>query len=73
MRLGQLDPDGKDYYSEEGATLLLMESFYNKVTAQMVADKSGAKLLTLDTDVLARPELKTWFEVTHALLVQLAQ
>ena len=58
---------------KEGANLLLMESFYNKVTAQMVADKSGAKLLTLDTDVLARPELKTWFDVTQALLVQLAQ
>ncbi len=58
---------------KEGATLLLMEGFYNKVTAQMVADKSGAKLLVLDTDVLARPELQTWFDVTQALLVQLAQ
>lgn len=58
---------------KEGATLLLMEGFYNKVTAQMVADKSGAKLLVLDTDVLARPELKTWVDVTQALLVQLAQ
>jgi zinc/manganese transport system substrate-binding protein len=58
---------------KEGATLLLMESFYNKVTAQMVADKSGAKLLVLDTDVLARPDLVTWSDVTQALLIQLAQ
>jgi zinc/manganese transport system substrate-binding protein len=58
---------------KEGAQLLLMESFYNKVTAQMVADKSGARLLTLDTDVLARPELKTWFEVTQHVLETIAQ
>ena len=57
----------------EGASLLLMEIFYNKVTAQLVADKSGARLVLLETDVAARPELKTWADVSDALVRELAK
>ena len=56
----------------EGAKLLLMEDFYNKSIASIVAQKSGAKLLDLPTDVLARPQLTDWFKLVDALLHQLA-
>src|SRR4051794_3468515 len=35
---------------QEHATLLLMEDFYNRNTANLVAEKAGAKLLDLPTD-----------------------
>lgn len=57
----------------EGAGLLLMESFYNRVTAQLVADKSGARLAALPTDVLARAELKRWSDVVDAVVRELAR
>ena len=57
----------------EGASLLLMENFYNKLTAQLVADKSGARLAQLPTDVGAQPELKSWFDVTDTVLRELAK
>jgi zinc/manganese transport system substrate-binding protein len=52
----------------EGAKLLLMEDFYNKSVAELVAKKSGAKLLDLPTDVGARPEIKDWFELVETVL-----
>jgi zinc/manganese transport system substrate-binding protein len=51
--------------------LLLMESFYNRGIAQEVASKAGARLLVLPTDVGARPELKTWFDVAQAVIEEL--
>lgn len=57
---------------QQGATLLLMEDFYNKATAQLVAEKSGARLAVLPTDVGARPELTSWSEVVEAVLKELA-
>ena len=56
----------------EKARLLLMEDFYNKSTAQLVAEKAGAKLLVLPTDVGARPEIKTWFDLVQHVLRELA-
>jgi zinc/manganese transport system substrate-binding protein len=56
----------------EQARLLLMEDFYNKSTAQLVAEKAGAKLLVLPTDVGARPEIKTWFDLVQDVLRELA-
>jgi zinc/manganese transport system substrate-binding protein len=56
----------------EGARLLLMEDFYNKNTAQLVAEKAGAKLLDLPTDVGARPEIKDWFTLVEFDLRRLA-
>src|SRR5258705_3652410 len=42
---------------QEGARLLLMEDFYNKGIASLVAEKAGAKLLDLPTDVGASPQI----------------
>ena len=64
----------------DGAKLLLMEDFYNKSVASLVAEKAGAKLLVLPTDVGAiidegtpkqRPA-KDWFDLVDAILRQLS-
>ena len=52
----------------EHAQVLVMEEFYNKGTAALVAEKAGAKLLVLPTDVGARPEIRSWFDLVEALL-----
>lgn len=52
----------------QGAKLLLMEDFYNKNVAELVAQKAGAKLLDLPTDVGARPEVKDWFTLVDVVL-----
>ena len=57
----------------EKASMLLMEDFYNKTTASLVAEKASAKLLVLPTDVGARPEIKDWFTLVETALKQLAQ
>jgi zinc/manganese transport system substrate-binding protein len=57
----------------EGAKLLLMENFYNKTTAQLVADKSGARLLVLPTDVGATPEAKDWFSLLEIIVAELTR
>jgi zinc/manganese transport system substrate-binding protein len=57
---------------EEHATLLLMEDFYNHRTAQLVADKAGAKLLDLPTDVGATSEITDWFKLVDTVLKRLA-
>jgi zinc/manganese transport system substrate-binding protein len=56
----------------EKVQLLLVEDFYNKNTAQLVADKAGAKLLTLPTDVGATPQIKTWFDLCETVLRRLS-
>jgi zinc/manganese transport system substrate-binding protein len=56
----------------DGVKLLLVEDFYNRNTAQLVASKAGAKMLTLPTDVGATPDIKTWFDLVNAILKQLA-
>jgi len=53
---------------QEGAKLLMMENFYNKSVATLVAEKAGAKLLTLPTDVGATPEIKDWFSLVETVL-----
>ncbi len=58
---------------QEGVRLLLMEDFYNKSVATLVADKAGAKLLTLPTDVGATPQIKDWFTLVETDLRQLSQ
>jgi zinc/manganese transport system substrate-binding protein len=56
----------------EKAQLLLVEDFYNKNTAQLVAEKAGAKLLVLPTDVGATPEIKSWFDLVETVLNRLS-
>ena len=57
---------------QEGAKLLLMENFYNRSVATLVAEKAGAKLLTLPTDVGATPQIKDWFSLVETLLKALS-
>jgi len=52
--------------------LLLVEDFYNRNTAQVVADKAGAKMLTLPTDVGATPEIRNWFDLVKEILSRLS-
>ncbi|HEY2029885.1 MAG TPA: metal ABC transporter substrate-binding protein [Myxococcales bacterium] len=54
------------------ATMLLMEDFYNRKIASLVADKAGAKLLDLPTDVGATPEVKDWFILVDTVLKKMA-
>jgi zinc/manganese transport system substrate-binding protein len=56
----------------EKAQLLLVEDFYNKNTAQLVAEKAGAKLMVLPTDVGATPEIKNWFDLVETVLRKLS-
>jgi zinc/manganese transport system substrate-binding protein len=57
---------------QDGARLLLVEDFYNKSVASLVADKAGAKMLTLPTDVGATPQIKDWFTLVDTLLKALS-
>jgi zinc/manganese transport system substrate-binding protein len=57
---------------DEHAKLLLVEDFYNKNTAELVAQKAGAKALTLPTDVGATPQITDWFTLAHAVLVAMS-
>jgi zinc/manganese transport system substrate-binding protein len=57
---------------QEGAKLLLVEDFYNKSVASLVAEKASAKLLTLPTDVGATPKIKDWFSLVETVLKELS-
>ena len=57
---------------KEQAKLLLVESYYNRGTARLVAEKAGATMLTLPTDVGASPEIKSWFDLVDAVLKEMA-
>jgi len=56
----------------EKVKVLLVEDFYNQNTAQLVASKAGAKMLTLPTDVGATPEVRNWFDLVKEVLTRLA-
>jgi zinc/manganese transport system substrate-binding protein len=56
----------------EQVRLLLVEDFYNLNTARLVAEKGGAKLLDLPTDVGAKPGIKDWFILVETILKQLS-
>jgi zinc/manganese transport system substrate-binding protein len=57
---------------QDGVRLLLVEDFYNKGVASLVAEKAGAKLLTLPTDVGATPQIKDWFSLVETVLKALS-
>ncbi len=54
------------------AQLVLMESFYSRSTAQLVAQQAGARLVVLPSDVGARPELNDYFKLVDAVIADLA-
>ena len=55
----------------QGVRAVLVESFYDRSIASMVADKGGAKLLTMPSDIGATPNIKTYPELVDAVLDQL--
>src|SRR5258705_4150568 len=57
---------------QDGAKLLLMEDFYNKSVATLVAGKASAELLDLPTDVGARPAIKDWFTLVDTVVKTLS-
>ena len=52
----------------EKARALLMEDYYNRGVAEEVASKTGAKLIPMSSDIGARPEIKTYFDLVDAVL-----
>jgi len=57
----------------EKASLLLVESFYNRSIAATVAEKSGARLVVLPTDVGAEAKIRSWAELVEAVLDELGR
>ena len=57
----------------EKATMLWMEDFHNKATAQKVTELAGAKLLVLPSDVGADASIKTWFDLVDHVLREMAR
>ena len=57
---------------QEAVKLLLVEDFYNKSVASLVAQKAGAKMLDLPSDVGATAEIKDWFTLVEHDLKALA-
>lgn len=51
----------------EGVKLLLVESYYNRSIADDVAEKGGAKVISVATDVGAKPAIKSYFDLVDAL------
>ena len=51
----------------EKVSALLMEDYYNRAIAQEVAEQTGAKLVPMPSDVGARPEIKTYFDLVDAV------
>lgn len=54
-----------------GVRLVLEESFYPRNLAQVIADKGGARLAVLPSDVGASPAIRTYFDLVEAVLAEL--
>ncbi|MBX7117242.1 MAG: metal ABC transporter substrate-binding protein [Myxococcaceae bacterium] len=57
----------------DGVKLLLVESYYNRSIADDVAEKGGAKVVSVATDVGAKPAIKSYFDLVDALFAALGQ
>ena len=57
----------------EKVSMLWMEDFHNKATAQKVTELAGAKLLVLPSDVGADPSIKSWFDLVGHVLHEMAE
>jgi len=73
-------PPSQDHLAElivlmrtQGVKAILVESFYNRSVAETVAEKAEAKVLAMPSDVGARPEVKTYFDLVDAVLAQLGK
>ena len=57
----------------EGVRLLLLESFYPRNTVELVAQKSGAKMIVLPSDVGATKEIGDYFALVDTVVRKLAE
>jgi zinc/manganese transport system substrate-binding protein len=57
----------------EGVRLVLVEMFYSRRTADLVAAKAGARLLSMPADVGAFPAISDWFKIVDAVLATLTK
>jgi zinc/manganese transport system substrate-binding protein len=57
----------------EGVKLVLVEMFYSRRTADLVASKAGARLLSMPADVGAFPHITDYFKLVDAVLDTLAK
>jgi len=55
----------------ENVKIILIEDFYNRGTADMIADHAGARVLEMPSDVGATPDIKTYFDLVGAVLSRL--
>jgi zinc/manganese transport system substrate-binding protein len=56
------------YMKREGVRKILVEMFYPRRTADMVARNAGAKLLSMPSDVGAFPQITDYFKLVDAVL-----
>ena len=54
-----------------GVKTILVEDFYNRSIAEEVAQHTGAKVLSMPSDVGAKPSIKSYFDLVDATLAQL--
>ena len=57
----------------QGVKTIMVEDFYNRSIAETVAEKAEGKVLSMPSDVGARPEIKTYFDLVDAVLAQLTK
>ncbi len=57
----------------QGTKAILVESFYNKAIAEEVADKTGAMLLNMPSDVGATKDIKSYFDLVDGVLHEMAR
>jgi ABC-type Zn uptake system ZnuABC Zn-binding protein ZnuA len=56
---------------QDGVKLLMMESFYPRNTAELVADKSGARVVVLPSDVGADKNAGDYFALVDQVVAKL--
>jgi len=57
----------------QGVKVIMMEAFYPRITAQLVADKAGAKVALLPANVGATPEVKDYFSLVDDVVKRLLE
>ncbi len=57
----------------QGVKRILVEEFHNHSVAETVAEKAEAKVISMPSDVGAKPEVKSYFDLVDAVLAQLAK
>jgi zinc/manganese transport system substrate-binding protein len=53
---------------QQKVPLVIVEDFYNRSIADEVADKAGARVVSAPSDVGAKPNIKSYFDLVDALL-----